>query len=310
MDLFLQSLTLAATPILLAGLGGMLTYRAGVLNVATEGIMLISAFASIVAGAESGSIIVALAAGIGAALLLSALFGLGCLVLKADVFVVGIGINLMAAGLTAFLLVRLLDRRGSYEPQEFPSLPKVNLGVLADLPVVGPLLDGQSIIVFAAVAALVWACVFVSRTRSGVYMTAAGEAPEALDAVGIGVSRVRWLSIALCGILCGLAGAQLSMAVLNSYTNDMTAGRGYIALAAVFFGGGRPLGTAAAAVLFGAAEALSNTLQVKGHSGELVLMLPYVLTVLVLAIARLRSVERISWFSRSFFSRARMASTS
>jgi general nucleoside transport system permease protein len=173
--------------------------------------------------------------------------------------------------------------------------------------VLGPLLDGQSIIVFAAVAALVWACIFVGRTRSGIYMTAAGEAPEALDAVGIGVGRVRWLSVGLCGILCGLAGAQLSMAVLNSYTNDMTAGRGYIALAAVFFGGGRPLGTAAAAVLFGAAEALSNTLQVKGHSGELVLMLPYVLTVLVLAIAKLRTVERISLFSRSFFTRARMA---
>jgi simple sugar transport system permease protein len=111
----------------------------------------------------------------------------------------------------------------------------------------------------------------------------------------------------MCGVLCGLAGAQLSMGVLDSYTNDMTAGRGYIALAAVFFGGGKPLGTAAAAVLFGGAEALSNTLQVHGYSGELILMLPYVLTILVLAIARLRTLEGFSFFSRTFFARSRMA---
>jgi general nucleoside transport system permease protein len=190
MDLFLESLTLAATPILLAGLGGMLTYRAGVLNVATEGIMLVSAFASIVVAAKSGNIWLGLAAGIGAALAISAVFGLGCLVLRADVFVVGIGINLIASGLCAFLLVRLLNLHGSYTPEKYPTLPTIDLGVFENVPILGPMFDGQSIIVFTAFAALVWAQVFVTRTRLGTYTTVAGEAPEALDAVGVSVMPV------------------------------------------------------------------------------------------------------------------------
>jgi simple sugar transport system permease protein len=286
MNTFLASLALAATPILLAALGGMLTQRAGVLNVALEGMMLSGAFAAIVIGSKAGSIWVGLLAAIGAALIVGAIFGIGCLMLRADVFVAGIGVNLFATGMASFLLVRLLDRKGSYAPKGFGGLPEIGLGPLASIPVVGPLLDGQSILVFATIPILIWAVIFVRRTRTGVHLSIAGEAPEALEALGVSPVRLRWVAIALCSVLCALAGTQLAAAVLDSYSTDMTAGRGYIALAAVFFGAARPLPTAFAAVLFGAAEALSNTLQIHGVSAELVLMLPYVLTIVALSASR------------------------
>ncbi|MFT3865029.1 MAG: ABC transporter permease [Solirubrobacterales bacterium] len=293
MNAFLNALPLAATPIVLAALGGMFTHRAGVLNVALEGMMLVGAFAAISAGAAAHSVWVGLLASVGAALLAGALFGLGCLVIRADVFVVGIGVNLIAAGLTSFLLLPLFGQHGSYSPENFPDLPAIHLGALSKVPILGPLFDGQSVIVYATIviSALVYAT--IRWTRLGMYISIAGEAPEALEAVGIGTARMQWVSILLCSALCGLAGAQLSMAVLGSFTTNMTAGRGYIALAAVFFAAGRPLGTVFAGCLFGAAEALSNTLQINGFPSELILMLPYVLTIIALTSSRLLALESV-----------------
>jgi simple sugar transport system permease protein len=293
MEAFLNALPLAATPIVLAALGGMFTYRAGVLNVALEGMMLVGAFGAIAAGAAAHSVWAGLAAGVGAALLAGVLFGLGCLVIRADVFVVGIGVNLIAIGITSFLLVPLFGQHGSYSPENFPDLPAVHLGALAGIPILGQLFDGQSILVYATIAITALVYAIFRWTRLGMYISIAGEAPEALEAVGISAARMQWASILLCSVLCGLAGAQLSMAVLGSFTTNMTAGRGYIALAAVFFAAGRSLGTVFAACLFGGAEALSNTLQINGFPSELILMLPYVLTIIALTLSRILALDQV-----------------
>jgi simple sugar transport system permease protein len=276
-------IVLDTTTILLAGLGGAFTQQANILNVALDGMMLIGAFAGIAVGAATQSIAAAVVAAMVAGLLLSLLFGWASLWLGADFIVAGIGIGLLTTGLSIFLLERLYNSEGSYTPQKFPNLPSIHLGPFVHIPIFGPAFEGQSILVVVAIL-LVPACHWVLyHTRFGTHVRAVGEDEAAVVAAGLSPRRIKMGAVLISGVLCGLAGAELAMGTLDQFVSGMTAGRGFIALAAIFVGRATPFGTFIGSLVFGFASAIANQLQqVLSLPSNLLFMVPYVATVVVL----------------------------
>lgn len=277
-----------ATPLLLAALGETIAEKSGVLNVGLEGTMLAGAFAGFVAGHLSGDPLVGLAAALATGTAFAALFGALAIGARLDQVIAGLFVNLLAAGLTALAFRELFRadvfaarstavRSTPFEEAGFPFLDGV--------PVLGPFLR-QTPLTWAALA-LVPAIGFVlGRTRAGLAIRAAGESPEAADALGVRVGRVRFLCCLAMGALAGAAGASLTLAQSDTFVEGMTAGRGFIALAIVIFGRWRPAGVLLASLFFGAASALQFRFQALGFSlpHTVFLALPYVLTLACLFV--------------------------
>jgi simple sugar transport system permease protein len=262
---FFVSTLAFALPILLAALGELVGEKSGVINIGLEGQMLAGALAGAAASFAFGNATLGLAAAIAAGVLLAAVFAWLVVSLRADAIVVGTGINLFALGMTGVLHRAISNRAagGAYEAQVLPEW------------------------VFAALALLLIPLLWwgLQKTRAGLQLRAAGEYPSAAEAAGASVVKLRWAATLFNGALCGMAGAFLSMANTNSFAENMTAGRGFIALAIVIFGRWNPFGAMAAALLFGAANAAQFQLQSQLGTEfyPLLLALPYVLTILTLA---------------------------
>jgi simple sugar transport system permease protein len=267
---FLASTLRVSTPLIFAALGGMFSERAGVINIALEGFMLIGAWAAAVGTLMTHSPWLGSGLGMLAGVLLAAIYGLFVIRLRANQIVAGMAINMFAFGLTPFLCKILYDVTGSTPAipiaQRFQSAP----------------------------AYLVWlfvalAFVVMKFTPAGLWLSFAGEHPEALDAAGVRVNRVRWAAVLVSGALAGLGGAALSVFLSSSFSRSMTAGRGFMALAALIFGKWHPIGAALACLLFGFAEAAQIRLQgviLWGNQPipvQFIQILPYVVTILVLA---------------------------
>lgn len=289
---FLASVLEQTTPLLLAALAAMITTRANILNVAVEGMMLVAAFAAIAVGEASGSVGLALIAAIGAAVAMALIFGFVSIVLKADFIVAGLGLNILAAGGTLFVLEQVYQDPGGLRPDAFPDLWRVPSGALSWLPIIGPAFERQSVIVFLALVAIPVCSFVLYRTPLGYALRAVGEDEPAAVAAGVDAARMKLLAVLASGLLAGLAGAQLSMDRLHFFLPDMTSGRGFIGLAATLFGGGLPWATAGAAFLFGAFGALGDRLQTFQAPPQFVLMAPYVAAVLGLLLSRLRAAAR------------------
>lgn len=257
-------------PLLLAALGEIAGEEAGVLNVGLEGMMLAGAWAGAAAAWGSGSALAGLAAAVGAAMAFAVIFAFLVLQLEADVVVAGTGLNVFALGLTGVLHRALSARAGTYTAPQLPPWLFFALG--------------------AALAAGLWW--FLKFTRAGLRLRACGESPAAAAAAGVAVKRVRWLATLWCGALCGLGGAFLSISHTNSFNENMTAGRGFIALGIVILGRRHPFGALVAAFGFGAAIALQFHLQNSLHDRNLdayyplLLALPYVLALIALGIRK------------------------
>ncbi|MCL6521713.1 MAG: ABC transporter permease [Firmicutes bacterium] len=288
----LFTILLKTTPILLAGLGGAFTQQADILNIGLEGMMLVGAFAAVSVGAATQSALLAVLAAVAAGLLFAALYGYVSLRLKADYIIVGIGINLLAQGVTVFLLNQLYHNEGNFSPEKFPQLWRLEWAPLARVPLVGPMLEGQSAIALLALLLVAAGHLLLYRTRVGVHIRAVGENPEAAAAAGIDPVRVKFLTVMISGLLTGLAGAQLSMATLDMFVRNMTNGRGFIAVAAETFGNATPLGTLVASLVFGAADAVSDRMQTGNLPPQFVLMVPYLVTLVALAVMMLRQQAR------------------
>ena len=250
-----------ATPILLAALGELISERAGVVNVGVEGMMLVGAFFSFLVAWKSGSLVLGVAGGIAAGIGLAAVMGVLAITAKADQIVAGIGLLLLAAGLTSFLFEELTAGRGQVQLDRIGPL---EIPLLSDIPDVGPALFARDPIVYAAFLSVPAVWFLLYRTRWGLAIRSAGEAPAALDTAGVSVVAVRWAGVLTAGAFAGLGGAFLSIAQLGLFQQEMTAGRGFLALAAVFFGRWHPLGVLGACLLFGAADALQLRLQGAG----------------------------------------------
>jgi general nucleoside transport system permease protein len=284
----LAVILMKVAPLLLAALGGAFTQQGNILNIGLEGMMLIGAFTAISVGSAAGSALVGVGAAVLAGLLLSVVYAVAALNLKADFIVVGIGVNLLAAGLSVFLLQVLYGNPGVTPPTASITLPRIPIGPLASIPVIGPALNNQTALVWLAFLAVPVCAYVLYRTRFGVHLRAVGEDEGAAEAAGISIKKVKFQSILISGALCGAAGAQLAMATLGAFTADMTSGRGFIAVAALTFGLARPVRTMVAAFIFGAADAVADQLGIAGFNSNLALMTPYVITILALVLAGIR----------------------
>ena len=272
-----------ASPILLASLGGIFTQRAGIFNIALEGYMLVGAFAAVVAASATGSALVGVVAAVVVVSLLALLMGFIVIELAADVIVIGIAVNLLAAALTSFLLQSITG--GAAFLRVPVGIPDVSLEAIAGVPIIGPLFASQGILVFVSLLLVPVVGAIFARTSLGLRLRAVGERPDAAISSGVDVRRVRYIAFLLCGALCGLAGAQLSLGLLALFSFNMTAGRGIIAFAAVVFGAAQARWVAIAALIFGFADAVANRMQTLGLPVQFVVMTPYVLTIAVLLAA-------------------------
>jgi simple sugar transport system permease protein len=283
MEALLEAAIRLATPLLLAALGELIIERAGVINIGTEGMMLCGAFAGFAVAVATGSpYLGALGAALFAAAV-GALFAYFVVHRRADQIVVGTAINLLALGATG------LAARALYQGivPTGPTVKTLRIPLLADLPVIGPALFDQTAYVYLGIAIASLLAFGLARTRPGLRLRAVGESARAADAEGVPVARTRWSAILAGSMLAGLGGSVLSLSQSNAFTEGMTAGRGFIALTIVIFGRWRPQGVVAAALFFGLASALQHRLQARGTDMpyQLTLMLPYVLTLVVLAFA-------------------------
>lgn len=274
-------------PLLLAAIGGAFTQMGNILNIGLEGMMLVGAFAAIAVGAITNPFIGIIGA-IAAAVILALVFALATLTFKADFIVVGIGINLLAAGVTVLLLTVFYGNAGVTPGNVKAILPKIDLGVLGNIPIIGPMLNDQTMLVWLAFLLVPVYSYVLYRTPYGVHLRAVGEDESAARAAGINVARVKFISILLSGVFCGIAGAQLAMSTVGSFTAGMTASRGFIAVAALTFGLGRPYFTMIACLIFGAADALADRLALAGVNSSLALTTPYVITIIAIVLAALR----------------------
>ncbi len=284
----LAVILMKVAPILLAAIGGAFTQQGNILNIGLEGMMLVGAFTAIAVGSATGSALIGVLAAIAAGLALAILFALATLVFKADVIVVGIGVNLLAVGVTVFLLQVIYGNPGVTPPSATITLPRISIGPFADIPILGVAFNNQTALVWLALLAVPLASLVLYRTRFGVHLRAVGEDEEAAAAAGIGVTKVKFQSVLISGLLCGAAGAQLAMATLGTFTNGMTSGRGFIAVAALTFGLARPVRTMIAALIFGAADAVADLLGIAGMNSNLALMMPYIITIIALVVAGMR----------------------
>ena len=280
----------AATPLILAALGGIFSERSGVTNIALEGIMLCGAFFAMVVsyfGNQIGlpPLASALLGAVGAivfGILISMIHAVVSIRFQADQVVSGVAINILATGLTGFLLQRIFDTSGN--SPSVPNLAAMPIPGLANIPILGEIFFNQPPIVYLAIIAVPVSAIVLFRTPLGLRIRAVGEHPKAADTVGVDVFKLRYLGVGLSGLLAGLGGAYLSIGQLNIFAEGMTNGRGFIALAAVIFGKWNPWGATAACLLFGFADAVQIALQNAGVEipSDFLLMLPYVLTLVAL----------------------------
>lgn len=276
------------TPLLFAAIGGSFTQMGNILNIGLEGMMLIGAFTSVVVGYWAKSAYIGVLAAVGASLLLAVIFAFVSLNLKADFIVVGIGINLLAMGVTVLLLTILFGNPGITSPQVKTVLPAISIGKAAAIPILGPALNNQTLLVWIALVCVPLYSYVLYRTRFGVHLRAVGEDENAARAAGINDYHVKFIAIAISGIMCGLAGSQLAMAALGSFAANMSANRGFIAVAALTFGLARPVRTMVACFIFGAADAVADLLGIAGATASLAHMTPYLITIIALVFASLR----------------------
>ncbi|GAA5064508.1 ABC transporter permease [Roseibacterium beibuensis] len=292
----LDSTVRLATPLLLACLAGLFSERSGIFDIGLEGKMLAAAFASASIAFVTGSAWAGLAAGIGASMILALLHGVASITFRGNQLISGVAINFLAAGLSV-VIAQTAFRQGGRTPAltgnaRFTEITLPFADAVADVPVIGPiyanLISGHSILVYVAllIVPLTWWVLF--RTRFGLRLRAVGENPAAVDTAGISVVGLRYAAVLICGVLCGIAGAYLATSLSAGFVKDMSAGRGFIALAALIFSKWRPWYALMACLLFGLLDAVGNRYQ-NIQLGDFVIpvqfmqALPYILTVIILA---------------------------
>jgi ABC-type uncharacterized transport system permease subunit len=312
---FVATIIRSSTPLILAAMGGLISELGGVINIALDGIMLAAAFFGVIVGAFApiwfpglplwvypwlGAVV-----GVVAGMLLAWLIAFFHLELGADIILAALGINILASGGTVFIMYALTGDKGSTSTLASPAMPSIIIPFVNNIPVLNQIINGENLtgynvmtyIAFISVA-LVW--LFLYRTPLGAHLRAVGESPEAAASVGISVKRVRYTALLLSGVLAALGGVNLSMGYLTLFQANMTAGRGFIALAAVFLGNRNPVGTLIAALIFGAAGALEAQLGTLNIPSQLITMIPPIVTIAALVIYNIRRQAQSAANARRF----------
>lgn len=278
-----QAALAAAVLLLLPALGGVISERSGVVNIAMEGMMLTGAFFAVVANLAWHNVWLATGVAMLAGALMASIHAIVSIRFRADQIVSGIAINIFAAGLTVFLVNRIYGVQDIGHVGQSELLPNLNIPGLDQIPFFGKVLFQQNVIVYVALILLVLMHLLLFRTRLGLRIRSVGEHPQAADTAGINVYAIRYGAVITSGLLSGLAGAFLAIGVSNTFVPNMTDGRGYIALAAMIFGKWTPFGAFVACLIFGLGQAIYDNNSIIHVSPYLLSMLPYLLTLVVLA---------------------------
>ena len=286
---FLASDIRTATPILIAALGIVFSERAGIVNIGTDGLMLIGSLLCVAGSYFTGSVVLGTLIGMVLTMLFSWVFAYFTITIRADQTVVGTAINIFAGGFT-IALNRVFFGLNTSIPK-IDVFDKVRIPLLSRIPVLGEALFNQSVPVYLAFLAVPVAWFVMQKTNIDLKIRAVGENPKACDTVGINVHRVRYATVLYSGLMAGLAGAFISMGQLSFFSEGMVAGRGFMALAAVVFGNYTPVGVMLAALVFGAGDALQYRLQAMntGIPYQFLVMLPYVITVVAICLLARKS---------------------
>ena len=271
-----------STPLIFGAMGGILSERSGVINIGLEGMMLIGAFFGIFGSDLLGSWVLGVAVGVAAGALIGLVHAFVSIQLRADQVVSGTGINFLAIGITGYIFIYHYGDQGT--PSDISRAPNVTLPLVEDIPFIGEAIGQMNVLTWAALLLVPILSVYLFRTRGGLRLRSVGEKPRAADSLGLPVLRTRYLAVTASGALAALGGVFLSIGLLGSFNEQMTAGRGFIALAAVIFGSWRPFGALAGACLFGFSTALAQRLPAFSESTAVLFQaLPYVVTLVVVA---------------------------
>ncbi len=281
----LASTLVLTTPILLAAMGGLINRDAGIVNIALEPKILAGAFVAVIVSSVTGSWILAVLAAAFAGAFIGWLFSLSVTRLRADMIVAGLGLNFLVAGLLGFILSWSFNSSGTLRMPNVVLLPKVLPESVSSVPIVGSALAQLEPITLFAWAVVLVLPFFLTQTRFGLRLRATGNAPQVADAMGLASRRIQDISTAIAGFLSGLGGAHLALASIGLFNEGLSAGRGFIALAAFYSGRNRPVATALVCLLFGFLDATQIRMQTAGLPPKLVGTIPYVMVILALCTA-------------------------
>ena len=281
-----------STPILLAALGVIVTELAAITNVGIEGIMLVSAFMAVAASYWSGSWIVGILAAVAAGVLIAALMALIHLRFKANVLVAGIAVNMFSLAFTRFLLVNWFGVAGSFYSPRISPIPRINLSILAANPVLDTLFNNYNLMDYLGIVLVFVFHFLIYKTVWGLRLRFTGVHPLAVETAGVNVTVKKLQALLISGVLGGLAGAHLSLGYTTQFIENMTNGRGFIGVAAMYFGGISPITTWLASLFFGFTEGVGARLQNLGFPSQFMLMLPYVATVVAITFSMIRQQRR------------------
>ena len=276
------------TPILFASLAALIAQRSGITNMALEGIMLFAALFGVLGSAFTGSAFLGLLAALVVAVAISLTLAFFKIKMKTDEILAAIAINLLASGATIFLLYIFAGDRGTSSSLNSKMLPFVDIPFIKDIPFIGGILSGHNILVYVSFISVIALHYFLFKTPLGLRIRAVGGNPDAATSVGVSVERTQYTALIISGVLAGFAGAFMSMGYLGAFNRDMTAGRGFIALAAASVGRQSPVGALLASAIFGLFDALGNNLQVGILPAEFVYMIPYVTTIFAYSFSSYR----------------------
>lgn len=287
-----------ATPLILCTLGGIFTYKAGVLNIALEGMMTMGAFGSILFIFYTKNILLGCILGIGMSVLFGLIFSVFSITLKGNNIITGLAINMLASGVTPFLLLRLFGNRTSLIITDLvdPSVMQLDVPILRSIPVLGDILNKQTPLTYLSLVLIAVLSVVLYKTKFGVYTRVCGENKDAAEAVGIKVALVKYGAVAVSAVASALAGINLAVENLGMYTNNMASGRGFICLAAIYCGKGRPSHCVLYAIIFGMTKALQVklTTMVNPATASLIETLPYLMIVAVMFLTAMLDMKRRS----------------
>ena len=291
---FVFSILRLSTPIIFAGLAALITDRAGVMNIGLEGIMLSSALLGVIGSAFTQSALIGLICAIATGVLMGSIMAYFSLKLKTDIILTGIAINLLSSGGTVFLLYSVAKDKGMSTSLASLTMPVVQIPIIQSIPILGPMISGHNVLTYLAfiLVGVVWLLLY--KTSLGLKIRVVGENPDAAESVGINVKKIQYTALAISGALAAMGGAYMSMGYMDKFARDMTAGRGFIALAAEALGRGTPVGTLAASLVFGAADALGRNLQVVDIPDQFIQMMPYLFTIIGLIIYSRAKVKQIN----------------
>jgi simple sugar transport system permease protein len=283
----------ATTSILLASMGGLINKQGGIVNIGLEPMMLVGAFAAVIVSAQTGNPFLGLLAATASGALLGLLFSWSITRLGANEIVAGLGLNLLVLGFFGYLLPTVFKIEGTLLPAGLVGLPNVHIPLVEQIPGLGPIVSGHDVVTYLSWLSVPLVSLFLYRTPLGIQLRATGANEEAARAAGVPTLRLRDFSTVVAGGFAGLAGAQLSLGVVTLFNKTMTGGRGFIALAAFYFGDSRPGLTALGAVIFGVFEAAGFRLGSSGIPSQLVQMLPYLVVVISLTLVAIRRERRL-----------------